>query len=255
MHCPKCNEEQEDTALECRFCGIIFEKYHQALDRQRRESGKADKMTDVKDEDSLPKKIGQLLFHTAPKVSLISFAGRAIIFIIIVIWGIKFMAAPIKSNYAGQSFMHLVNLPFHEAGHIVFRPFGDFITSLGGTLGQLLMPLICLGVLLIQTRDTFGAAIALWWFGQNFIDIAPYINDARSLTLPLLGGNFGDSTPYGFHDWEYILTETGLLSYDHFLAKASVLFGAFFMTTACTWAAFLLYKQYKNLKNLEQTAR
>ena len=111
------------------------------------------------------------------------------------------MISPIDKNYANESYMHLVNLPFHEAGHIFFRPFGSFMTSLGGTIGQLLMPLICLSVLLVKTRDTFGAAVTLWWFGQNFFDIAPYINDARSLSLPLVGGNFGHSSPYGFHDW------------------------------------------------------
>ena len=42
------------------------------------------------------------------------------------------------------SFWHLVNLPFHEAGHILFRPFGRLMTSLGGSITQLLMPLICL---------------------------------------------------------------------------------------------------------------
>ena len=60
------------------------------------------------------------------------------------------MSASIESNMAGNSFLHLVNLPFHEAGHIISRPFGAFITSLGGTPGQLLMPFICMGTLLIK---------------------------------------------------------------------------------------------------------
>jgi hypothetical protein len=65
-----------------------------------------------------------------------------------------------------------------------FANFGSFLGSLGGTLGQLLMPAICLWVLLVKTRDTFGAAVALWWFGENFLDIAPYIDDARAGQLP-----------------------------------------------------------------------
>lgn len=105
------------------------------------------------------------------------------------------MSKSIESNAAGNFFLHLVNLPFHEAGHIVFRPFGAFITSLGGTLGQLLMPSIYMGVLLVKPRDPFGTSVALWWFGEIFLDIALYMNDARAAQLPLLGGNFGHSAP------------------------------------------------------------
>ena len=152
------------------------------------------------------------------------------------------MSASVESNAAGNSFLHLVNLPFHEVGHIVFRPFGAFITSLGGTLGQLLMPALCMGVLLVKTRDPFGASVALWWVGENFLDIAPYINDARAGQLPLLGGNFGHSAPYGFHDWEYLLTESGLLQYDHVLAKAVFVMGSAIMLLSLLWGGLLLVK-------------
>jgi hypothetical protein len=158
------------------------------------------------------------------------------------------MTSPIESNYAGTSFMHLVNLPFHEAGHIFFRPFGEFVTSLGGTLGQLVMPLICGAVLLVKTRDPFGSAVTLWWFGQNFFDIAPYVNDARSLSLPLVGGNFGHSSPYGFHDWEYLLTESGLLAYDHLIARLCLIAGTVIFLVSFAWAGILLFKQLKSLR-------
>ena len=109
------------------------------------------------------------------------------------------------------------------------------------------MPLVCFTVLLIRTRDTFGASVAMWWFGQNFFDIAPYINDARSLSLPLLGGNTGHSSPYGFHDWEYLLTESGLLRYDHFIAKSCLAAGTAIFLVSFVWGGILLYKQYKDL--------
>ena len=38
------------------------------------------------------------------------------------------------------SFMHGINLVFHEAGHVVFMSFGHFLHVAGGTLGQWLMP-------------------------------------------------------------------------------------------------------------------
>jgi hypothetical protein len=63
--------------------------------------------------------------------------------------------------------------------------------------------------------------------------------------LPLIGGNFGHSSPYGFHDWQYLLTETGLLKYDHFLAGAAVAFGTGLMLVAFVWGGYLLFQQFK----------
>ena len=106
------------------------------------------------------------------------------------------------------------------------------------------MPLVCMTVFLLQTRDTFAATVAFWWFGENFLDIAPYIGDARAGTLPLLGGNTGHSSPYGFHDWEFLLTETDLLRYDQTLARLSHGFGSVLMFLAVAWGAYILWKTF-----------
>ena len=153
-----------------------------------------------------------------------------------------------ETNYAGRSILHLVNLPFHEAGHIFFQIFGRWMTSLGGTLGQLLIPFVCLLVLLIKTRDPFGASVALWWLGESFMDIAPYINDARSGELMLLGGVTGKEADYGYHDWEFILSEVGLLRFDHLLARLAEGVGIVLMLTSFVWAGTILFRQYKTLK-------
>ena len=79
------------------------------------------------------------------------------------------------------------------------------------------------------------------------MDLAPYINDARSLTLPLLGGNTGQTSPYGFHDWEFILKETNLLHYNHALAKMADTLGTVLMLIAFVWGGYILFKQYQNL--------
>jgi hypothetical protein len=151
------------------------------------------------------------------------------------------------TNYAGNSFFHLVNLPFHEAGHLFFQLFGRWMTSLGGTLGQLLIPLACLLVLLLKTRDPFGASVSLWWLGESFMDIAPYINDARSQELVLLGGVTGREADYGYHDWEFILNEVGLLHYDRTLAALAQVLGILLMLLSFAWAAYVLLKQYRHL--------
>ncbi len=169
---------------------------------------------------------------------------RWITLVALVLFSLRLIGPPMASNAAGESFLHLINLPFHEAGHIFFRPFGAFITSLGGTLGQLLMPLICLLTLFLKTRDPYGSSIVLWWFGENFLDIAPYMNDARSGTLPLLGGNFGHDAPYGFHDWQYLLTESHLIQFDHTLAGATFGVGVLIMFLALSWNGILCWNRF-----------
>lgn len=46
---------------------------------------------------------------------------------------------------------------------------------------------------------------------------------------------------------EYLLTESGLLQYDHVLAKAVFAMGAVIMLLSILWAGLLLVKQYKGL--------
>ena len=244
--CPKCGFEQDTTHAECVRCGLIFEKFRPAPGRVRRparhSSGGSENLF-------FGKKMRDLLFYVNPDRGMPYIIGRGLILTIVILWGLRLIAAPIQSNYAGNSFLHLINLPFHEAGHVFFRPFGRLITSMGGSLGQLLVPLVCCLVLLFKTRDPFGAAVTFWWFGENFIDLAPYVNDARRLVMPLVGGNTGRTAPYGFHDWQYILTETGLLKYDHFLARTFWVIGSLIMATAVLWGGFLLLRQYRILKS------
>jgi hypothetical protein len=247
-NCPKCQQELHQQTEICPHCGIVFEKYLKYHSEQADRQSVQPVTVTLYEEDEV-KPLTQFLFHDTQQSTLSSLLGGSIIFAGLIIWSWQLMSSSIESNAAGNSFLHLVNLPFHEAGHIIFRPFGAFITSLGGTLGQLLMPSICLGVLLLKTRDSFGASVALWWAGENFLDIAPYMNDARAGQLPLLGGNFGHSAPYGFHDWQYLLTESGLLQYDHVLAKAVFMIGCAIMLLSLLWSGFLLLTRYKGLNS------
>ena len=149
----------------------------------------------------------------------------------LVIWTISLLRTPL-ADLAG-SFMHLVNLPFHEAGHIVFMPLGEFMMSLGGSLLQILIPLICAWVFLFQQDDPFAASVCLWWTGESVLDLSPYIDDARALQLMLLGG---PASEVEGHDWEAILTALGWLHLDHALAGLAWGLGATLMNGALIWA-------------------
>ena len=248
MQCPKCGYEQTDVHSECLSCGIVFAKWRQrkAVPRPGQPAPPtADQKETQETESGI---LSALLFHMPTGVNPISLAARALLLAILTWWGIRFIFTPVSSDAIMSSFWHLVNLPFHEAGHLFFRPFGRVMTSLGGSLMQVLMPAICLVVFLVKTRDPFAGSFSLWWMGQNFIDLAPYINDARSLSMPLLGGNVGSRSPYGFHDWEFILKETGLIRFDHNIARISHGVGTLLITAAVVWGAFLLFKHYQILR-------
>jgi hypothetical protein len=109
-----------------------------------------------------------------------------------------------------------VDLAIHEAGHLVFAPFGEYMGFLGGTIFQLVVPLTFCGYFAYR-GDRFGASVVLWWVAQNFWNIAPYVKDARAQMLPLVGG--------GVHDWEYILSQWGWLQYDQDVGQAVFAFG------------------------------
>jgi hypothetical protein len=243
MNCPKCGFENVPERKDCSRCGIIFSKVKEMPAYPLESSTGNPGNSDNKAHGNL---FGEIVLGVPDEVNSLYVLGRAMVLLVLVVWGCKLIFAGIVGNNAGESLLHLVNLPFHEFGHILFRPFGRFITSLGGTLGQLLFPFVCLSVLLLKTRDPFGGAVCFWWFGENFLDIAPYINDARAGVLPLIGGNTGHSSPYGFHDWEYLLTESGLLRYDHVLARLSHVFGSLLMALAIVWGGYVLFQQYKN---------
>lgn len=176
----------------------------------------------------------------------LAFLGRVIFSVILTIWGFLFVFSPIDGDYTGRSFMHLINLPFHEAGHLIFSVLGDFLQVLGGTLGQLLIPLICM-IAFIRKEDPYGAACALWWTGQSFIDIAPYINDARAGALMLLGGVTGQEAP-DFHDWHNILGRLGLLSWDHSIAYAAKSAGTLLIIFSLGWSWWYLLRQYRSIR-------
>jgi len=111
----------------------------------------------------------------------------------------------LAANNGIMMFMHGVNLIFHEAGHVLFIPFGRFIYVLGGSLMQILVPAGICGYF-FYTQQRYASAIALCWAGENFWDVSIYIKDAQDRILPLLGGEIS------YHDWHYLLLHTSSLA-------------------------------------------
>lgn len=239
-HCPSCQADRPDGADECVRCGIVFAKYRPLATRA---TASTSPVPSSGSEWLAVAKRWLVASDTASDP--LTLAGRAALYLLLVCWGWRFIVTPLDTNYSGESILHLINLPFHEAGHLIFMPFGRFMMFLGGSLGQILMPLICLGTFLVKTRDPFGASVALWWTAESIMDVAPYINDARALDLTLLGGVTGKETDG--HDWNNILTMLGLLEWDHRLAHLAYDLGIVLMLTSFVWGAWLLLAHYRRL--------
>ncbi len=107
------------------------------------------------------------------------------------------------------SFLDNVDLPIHEFGHLLFRPFGEFIMVAGGSLFQVIFPLVFVGYFIWQ-RSYYSAAIVLLWVGQSVLNVYVYAADAVVMQLMLTSGFTGSEG--GFHDWNYLLTSTGSIA-------------------------------------------
>jgi hypothetical protein len=163
--------------------------------------------------------------------------GRAAVLLVLAAWTLSFAVA--GEGFAAQSVLHLPNLVFHEAGHVIFSPFGQFMTVLGGSLLQVAVPVI-IAVAFLRQGDRFGAAVGVWWAGQNLVDLAPYIADARRLEMTLLGGRTGAEVEG--HDWEYLLTTLGWLHLDQRLGRAAHVIGLTVMVAAIAYGTLLLLR-------------
>lgn len=206
--CPKCGHVRtpEETAApeQCPACGLYFAKW---LARDSFVPPTLLKEADTDDDESRWRDyVLARVLYVPQNVSSAQVFGRAAILLFLLVWGVRLGMLDYRDGAMGQSFMHNILLPIHEAGHILFIPFGEFMTILGGSLFQLLFPLIIAGTLLWTNRDAFSCAVGLWWASVSLIDLAPYIYDAKEPQLILLGGHTGEDGP---HDWIYLLGEFG----------------------------------------------
>lgn len=266
--CPKCAFEQPH-ATECRRCGLVFAKW---LEREAATLAEPDELEfdigPLPEKDTMPadwpsrrsssteadtesdanaSPVSRFLsrFVEVPvRVPTLRIAGHFIVWIGAVVWGGWFIAQSMQTNRIGASFMHRINLVFHEAGHILFMPFGDFMTVLGGSAMQLIIPSIVAIAFLVKNRDPFGASVGLWWVGQSAKDLAPYINDARLQALPLLGGVTGRDVP-GYHDWHNLLARTGMLAWDGTIARSVDISGTLLLVTAMAWGGVILWREWR----------
>jgi hypothetical protein len=140
--------------------------------------------------------------------------------------GIAWFLYLLKTDDDGFIGLDYVNLAFHEAGHPIFGLLGETLGLYGGTIGQLVFPVVTAVGFWMQ-REPVGLTVTMIWFFENFLNIARYMADARAQVLPLVGG--------GEHDWTNIFSRWGILSSDVAIAHAVATVGWLGMLAAWVW--------------------
>jgi hypothetical protein len=246
--CPKCGHAplpaDQSLPAACPACGVILAKLAAASagSPAPRRSGR--RAVPVDDAEAPADGWIKLLTHVPERVDAVRWWLRVALLAGFAVWGLWLISVDFRDGSIAGSFMHRPLLIFHEAGHVVFMPFGEWVSVAGGTLGQLLMPAILGGALLLKNRDPFGAAIGLWLLGVSLLDVAPYVYDALVPQVTLLGGQTGEDGP---HDWIYLLGSTGLLNKAQLLGNLVHKLGALVVLLALGWAAWLLKRQHARI--------
>ena len=140
-----------------------------------------------------------------------------------------------------------ITLLIHELGHVLFRPFGEFLMIAGGSLTQLIAPLVVM-LLFRRQGDWFGIAVGGGWLAMSTFHLAVYVADAREMALPLVGLG---SDPE--HDWHYLLETTGRLSSDLTYARLLEAGATLTWFISCLAGAWLVWRMFQT-RNTEPTS-
>lgn len=124
-----------------------------------------------------------------------------------------------------------VNLIIHEAGHIFFRPLGEFMMIAGGSLFQVIVPAI-FSAYFFFNKKYFSCALVLFWLGESLLNVSVYAGDSVLMQLPLLGGD------NSIHDWNYLLDHLDLLRQTEGIALAIRASGTLAIIFALAWSIY-----------------
>jgi len=251
--CPKCGHTplpaDQAAPAACPACGLVLAKYGMAPPRRAQTDGGA--ASEGTDDKATPQDGGLAawLFHVPDEVSRTNWMGRIAALAVFSLWTLLIWRdTDIADGEIGSNFLHMILLPFHEAGHYaIFRWFGQFIMILGGTLGQHLLPVVLGVALLVKRRDPFGAALFFWLLGFSVIDMGVYMYDAYDPKIGLLGGGTGAESDG--HDWQNIFGDLNLLKKARGIGLFFGWVGKAMMLAALAWAAWIIWLQKARLSD------
>jgi hypothetical protein len=182
-----------------------------------------------------------LLFDVPDEFDAVRAYGQAALLALLIVYGVKLARMDVPGWELASSLMHLPMVPIHEFGHVLFRPFGEFMHLLGGSLFQIGLPLVFGGIFLVKNRDPYSAGVMLWWSAVALMDVAPYVYDAQQPQHVLLTGRTGET---GAHDFIDILGDLGLLTRAQAVGYGVHRAGVLMLLMAYAWAGWLTYLQF-----------
>lgn len=140
-------------------------------------------------------------------------------------------------------FIDNLTLFVHESGHVIFGIFGwEFLTVLGGTLMEVLIPiLIFLSGLFYKQPKT--CQLGLFWCSFALYDTSAYCLDAKLRALPLIG-----NLPKSAHDFYNLLTMTHSMPYYRHFAWGLYIAGFILFLLSMAWPILGREKEYVDLE-------
>lgn len=251
--CPKCAfgtlPEDQSLPAACPRCGLILAKFGAAPPAGSRSATALAAREDAPDSDD-DSPVRRILgaFGYVPGQVLRSYwflrIGGIVAMALATLWLLA--KYDLESGRGGLWLVHAFITPFHEVGHLVFRPFGEFMMLLGGTIGQ---HAVCVGLgllFLVRNRDPYAAALMLWVLGYSVLAMASYMFDAWNPQMTLLTGRTGDN---GAHDWIDLFGDMGLLPRAQPIGRAFHKLAYVVQFVAIGWAGWLVVKQSGRLSD------
>jgi hypothetical protein len=144
-----------------------------------------------------------------PSPTRIAAAWRALVLVYFLVAAVGHLLDPDK-----WSLISGIILGTHELGHVVFAPFPEVWTVAGGTILQLLAPII-VAVVLYRQKERIGVAMAGCWLAISLAGVAVYMADASKGELQLVSIGGGDDA---LHDWTYLFDHFNLIRSDQIIA-------------------------------------
>ena len=140
---------------------------------------------------------------------------------------------------------HSLNLPIHEAGHLLFRAFGMTMMVAGGTILQLIAPLAST-IMFLKQRDYFAVTtVCCGWICTNLYHIGVYMDDTKKRELPLVTVGGGGDQAIG-HDWDYLFRHFNLWNYPETIGWMTMRLGDLTMLIGLTIGAWLMWRMFSS---------